>query len=313
MSPMRCGNAENIKQTQKQRITCAPQPLPRTRPRALTEPDSSNQPVSWSPFKLVILQQTYDQFQPPIFARLPSEVRRLVWAESLGGHLLHIVRVSKRLAATSCSERVHVETEFALQTHRHGCWGITSGPLGLRPTPSYYLHPQSNRPVKSVNFLPLLQTCRRIYAETISTLYEDNIFDINHLDTILYLQRSVLPLRPNQIRVLNLTWEFKWPVAINPTPYNLATWCETCEALAGLAGLQELSVYLKGMDLLPGTSRKERRWSLLEALTLIKTARKFCVFLPWSQDECLQTAEEDGWPFKLVSGIERPLQPHDDR
>jgi hypothetical protein len=305
---MWCGNAEDVEQTQKERKTNAPQRLPRKRPRALTFicPDKSSPSTTrnLSTSKDSVPRRKFDQSQSALFARLPGEIRHLIWIKVLGRHLLHVARAPKRLLAIDCAAKVNVGPDL-LETRFHGCWGVTRH---LGTTPGFYLYPRNHHPSKPANLLPLLQTCRRIYTETISILYEDNIFDINHLDTLVYLQQSVLPQRLNQIRVLNLTWDFKWPTAISPAPYDLATWREACNTLASFASLQELMVYLTGEnDLTPGTYWKDRWGPVLEALTRTKAAKKFNVFLPWSEDECAEAAKEGGYPFKLVSKVEVPL------
>jgi hypothetical protein len=304
---MKCGNAEDVNRTQKERRTNAPQRLPRQRSRALTcplptKPDKPRR--LWNPFKKSVCQQTFNQFQSALFAQLPGEIRQLIWTEVLGGHLLHVARAPMRLLAIVCAEKFGHE----LETRRHGCWGCTSRRLSMGTTPGFYLGPRHHHPSKPANLLPLLQTCRIIYTETISILYEDNIFDINHLDTLIYLQQSLLPRRLNQIRVLNFTWDFKWPTATSPAPYDITTWREACDALASFAGLQELMVHLTGPnDLMPGAYWKNRWGPLLEALTRIKAAKKFHVLLPWSEDECVEAAKEGRYPFRLVSKAETPL------
>lgn len=91
---MKCGNAEKMKKTQKERKAKAPRKLPRSRPRSLTsllgaDFDKSNW-LSWNLFKRTIKQKSFDQSQSSLLAGLHSEIRRLIWLESLGGHFLHI-------------------------------------------------------------------------------------------------------------------------------------------------------------------------------------------------------------------------------
>jgi hypothetical protein len=295
----RCGNGEDVKKTQKERKVNAPQRLPRHRPRALTGPLCDNLDrwsLSWIPFMRSRQQQTSSQSQSSLLARLPVEVRQLVWREVIGGHVLHVARAHKRLLAINCAE--HYSSK--LPTRYHGCWGSTSGWIQLGTTPGFYLSARGGHSAKPANLLPLLQTCRTIYSETISMLYRDNVFDINHVDTLLYLRQSVLPDRLGQIRTLNLIWDFKWPLRICSAPYDVATWREACRVLAGCTGLQELSIFLSGGDLMPGLDKKERWQPLLEPLMLIKAARSFFVFLPWPEDVCAEVAKDGDYPFQLA-------------
>lgn len=303
----RCGNAEDFKKTQKTRKTNAPQRLPRRRPRALTFPTAPDKSTrSWNPFRKSVSQQTSDQSQSILLAWLPAEVRQLIWAEVLGGHLLHIVRARKRLLAISCAENVGPN----LETRWHGCWGHASDPISMGTTPGFYL-PRSKHPAEPAKLLPLVQTCRRIYKETISMLYADNIFDINHLDTIIYLQKSVLPQRLDQMCALNLTWNFRYSTPSSPAPYDIGTWRETCDILASFTGLQELTIHLTGNELTPGAYLKSRRGPLLQAFAHIKVTKRFDVFLPWSEEECMAVAKECSYPFRLISKIEVPLAPEE--
>lgn len=146
-------------------------------------------------------QQTLEQLQCPLVAQLPAEIRHIIWVAALGGRVLHIVRIKKRLLAIDCAT-IFESIGPDLDTSHHGCWGLTSH---MANPSGFYQYPRSRHPARPANLLPLLQTCRRIYRETISILYETNVIDVNHVDTLEYLRRSVLPQRLNQIRILNLT------------------------------------------------------------------------------------------------------------
>ncbi|RDL40249.1 uncharacterized protein BP5553_00228 [Venustampulla echinocandica] len=195
----------DIKQAQKKRIANAPQPLPQQRARSLTLPlpalpDKEKPSQSWNlltkikfnKLKGVLFtpapQQTSDQFQSSLLSRLPLEIRQLIWAGVLGGNLLHICRARKKLLAVSCAENPEI---LELETAQHNCWVSLScdsqGHPKLCDASGAYRSCQSQHLAKAANLLPLLQTCRRIYTEAISILYAGNIFDINHVDIVLYL------------------------------------------------------------------------------------------------------------------------------
>ncbi|RJE19853.1 hypothetical protein PHISCL_07809 [Aspergillus sclerotialis] len=299
----RCGNAEDIEQTQKDRKTKAPRQLPQVRPRALSNPRPGERINLWNPFKKSV-QQTFDQSQSVLFARLPPEIRLRIWFEVLGGHLLHIVRAPKRLLAVECIE----DFDHELQTGWHRCWGSTDAPLSLGTTPGFYLGPRQSHSAKPTNLLPLLQTCRMVYKEAIPALYEGNIFDINHVDTPLYLHRSILPQRLSQIRILNFTWDFKYHIPFAKAPYDLATWSETCEVIASLAGLQELTMYLTGeTDHIPGMRGKHLWGPILNELIRVRPTKKFHIFLRWSEDDCAEVGKECKYPFRLLLMVEKPI------
>lgn len=302
-----CGNAENFKQTQKERRQNQPRRLPLHRPRALTYPIPAKTSRLWNPFQRKQQQQTFDQRQSALLSRLPVEIRRLIWADALGGQLLHIARAPKRLLAIPCAKQ---ERASGLNTRLHGCWGSTTGRVYLGTTPGFYLQPRSSHGPRPANLLPLLQTCRIVYTEAISILYEENTFDINHLDTILYLQRSVLLQRLNQIRSVSLAWDFRYATAASPPPYDLDTWRHVCSVLATFTGLHELTMHLSGaVDIGLGAHPKYRWVPLLGSLTCIKPKEKFDVYLPWSEEECIEAAEEERYHFRLISA---PIVPLDD-
>lgn len=256
---------------------------------------------SWNQLKRFLSpQQTFDQLQSMLCARLPYEIRQLIWSYVLGGRLLHIVRAydSKKLRAVDCVEGFGP----GLETREHHCWGSITGP-NTGSSLGFYLMPCENHPARPANLLPLLQTCRMIYAETVTVLYEDNIFDLDFLDTLFYLKRPVLPQRLNQIHILNLSWHFKYSVANANPPYDITTWRESCNVLANFTGLRKLTVHLASSFELPAGMKWKDWWGpLLEQLTWIKPVKRFDVFLAWSEDDCAEVARECEYPFQLVSG-----------
>ena len=54
--------------------------------------------------------------------------------------------------------------------------------------------------------LSLLKTCRQLYIESTTILYETNTFDINHAATLLFLHRTILPVRLQSIRYIQISW-----------------------------------------------------------------------------------------------------------
>jgi len=220
----------------------------------------------------------------------------------MGGRLFHIVRAPKRLLAIECAEDLQPE----LETRHHECWGIQILSRGLGRIPGFWVRLQPDHPATPTNLLSLLQSCRAIYTETIPIFYAKNTFDINQLDTLLYLQMSVLPQRLAQIRVLNFIWDFRYPSCISPAPYDLATWCKVCDVLASIAGLQELMLRLGGFVFEPYDNS---HLHVLESLTVIKQAKVFDVLLPWPKSRLLAAARDTMYPFRLKSRGQGPFRP----
>ena len=298
----RCGNAEDIKKTQKDRKVNAPRRLPRQRPRALTCPLPTKPSRLWSVLKIPHRQKTCEQIQSPLFAHLPYEIRLRIWSEVLGGHLLHIARARKRLLGIKCEEPLDSEH----MTRWHGCWGSTTWWISDHLTPAYYIQPKDYHPARPANLLPLLQTCRLIYTETVSIIYSDNIFDINHLDTLLFLRRSVLPRRLKEIRAVNLIWDFKYGSRDTDAPYDPGTWLDICKILASLTGLRKLTMHLTGWGLDMRSRDKDDWETYLEPLKHIKAPQKFYVFVAWTEEQCAEVSREYEYPFTLLPSAQEP-------
>ncbi|OJJ86324.1 uncharacterized protein ASPGLDRAFT_44103 [Aspergillus glaucus CBS 516.65] len=49
-----------------------------------------------------------------------------------------------------------------------------------------------------------------MYSEVLPILYGSNVFDVNHIDTFIYLKRSVLSQCLDMIRKVTLTWGLKY-------------------------------------------------------------------------------------------------------
>ena len=119
----------------ERRALQAPQPLPRERPRILT--------ILESPAFIPIGAQT----QSNLLYRLPYEVRRQIYEEVLGGHLLHVVRMMGRLAHVKCM----YPSAAGTNTRRHACWGYMDKDMVYR----------RGRPSDG-GLLSLLKTCRQV-------------------------------------------------------------------------------------------------------------------------------------------------------
>lgn len=227
--PVPCGNAEDPDGTAAARAANAPPLLPAKRPRALTLPllseDGGEEGDSEGGSRYMLRnrpgpniikatrktsssgrQRTADQSQSRLLSTLPAEIRRVIWRHAVGGQLLHMARVPNRLVALECAQPKDLTKD--LETLRHDCWCMTR--IGaLRGTITrVYRAKNSAQPTQPANLLPLLQTCRLVYTEAVSMLYQDNIFDIDHVDTLLYIKRCILPQRLHQITRLNYSWDF---------------------------------------------------------------------------------------------------------
>jgi hypothetical protein len=335
--PVPCGNAEDPYGTA---AANAPPLLPAKRPRALTLPlpsedggeegdgeggsrDGGEQQSSSSSRYMLrnrpgpnitkaarktssCRQRTADQSQSRLLSTLPAEIRRVIWRHAVGEKLLHMARVPNRLVALECAQPKDLTKD--LETLRHDCWCMTR--IGaLRGTITrVYRAKNSAQPTRPANLLPLLQTCRLVYAEAVSMLYQDNIFDIDHVDTLLYMKRCILPQRLHQITRLNYSWDFSQPVYPDSPRYKI--WCEACNVLLSLSRLQELTIHLTGTFDVTSEYYESKSWvPLLDGLKQVKATRRYDVYIPWSEEECSRAAAENDFPFTLVSRPQKPLTP----
>lgn len=154
---------------------------PNPRPRPLTPPLPENKdfkprlPSTSRGWRLSLSkrreqQSTFQQAQSPLFECLPTEVRLLIWEHYLSSRMLHIIRPNqnkwkrshKQIVGILCSE----PRDFCPCSHH--CWGLLARrPVGNCITPmnygSYYHENSEWRfDTRRVDFVPLLQTCRRV-------------------------------------------------------------------------------------------------------------------------------------------------------
>lgn len=156
-----------------------PEPLPDKRPRALTPPlpedisiaEAATIRPGWQ--KLVtrkptlIVQRTYEQRQSAL-ARLPPEIRQLIWKHYICGHQFHVVCANRHYKNTPRGRLVGIKCSKnpgSFPCVDHDCWGKV--PVSVSPCrqysakePAWYLGQFSDSTAEEVNFVPLLRTCR---------------------------------------------------------------------------------------------------------------------------------------------------------
>ncbi|KAI9845111.1 MAG: hypothetical protein M1838_001900 [Thelocarpon superellum] len=187
---------EEVARAGRRRGAAAPVTVKR-RKRALTPP-------RWTaPSRKA--QRTYWQSECVLFAKLPPEVRRLIWLACLGGMTLRLNMWDRRIS----------------------CDGPPSDdPHRIRP-------------------LSLLLTCRRVYAEAIDLLYASNQFELGNPDCLERLPRLLLPQRMHAIRRLRFTWHLSEPPFCGGSRYKDTVWTIIWQVLASMKGLRELQVELQ--------------------------------------------------------------------
>lgn len=280
-------------QVEKRRKANAPVPLPLLR-RRLTLP----LPPDDSPGKeRQRARQTKNQDQSILFARLPLELRIIVYEFALGGGMLHVVQKRKRLAHFECRE-----ADPSSSHHHYNC-RVAVGANGLYRGRKAGLGLDRSNADKTA----LLRTCRRVYSESIDILYSKNTFNFRRVDELIYISQTILPQRYNTIRSAQLTRTV--PVSarvMDPKDASFSrndqgVWEQACRILGRMEALEDLKVTIWKED---GMWYSYLEPPLLEPLRKLKVSGHFVVELPWPTLPSSKPETEDA-PFQICrTGIQ---------
>ncbi|PKY00047.1 hypothetical protein P168DRAFT_285562 [Aspergillus campestris IBT 28561] len=251
------GGGRRWKRHKKLRLESDPaKPLPAVRQRALTPPlpPAPAPRAGIFPFRkgrrTHEQERDHDQKQSPFFAKLPREVRTLIYREVLApkDHPgLHVASADARLLSRRCRD-----DSWAVLGWRHPCWGgyhKKDGTTGPTCSGGGY-KPEEDSPYATR--MGIIQSCRRIYAESIDILYSDNVIDFRQTRTVSEFGRSILPHRLHRVRFLHLAlpldiyWysdTIKACAAIWPLDMPFF-WEEAWETIPRFKSLQRLRVSL---------------------------------------------------------------------
>ena len=183
----------------------------------------------------------------PLFTILPPEIRQRIYTNVLGGTIIHLTLISKKI----------VSHRLSLTDHQMNDEEPPTGdiPLQMPPTLDWQdMWDQRSRTPKvdqaSSTIMSLLQTCHAIYKEASPVLYNSNTFSMSSPLVLLYLKDYVmLPQRFTQIRDLQLvpwvffddpehhlrkihepydkeTWPCFWDIVANMNLRSLGLWVE---------------------------------------------------------------------------------------
>lgn len=141
---------QQIERRCRRRREYAPVPLSTSRKRALTLQLPS--PKGNGALK----QRTRDQSQSIFFARLPLDVRLMIYKDAIGGHDIHIIRLNRRLGHVVC-----------WQPDRKNPWKHKC--LGRTHDDGFYIEPLEGSPAPP-KIISLIKACRQMY-EGYSSLF----------------------------------------------------------------------------------------------------------------------------------------------
>ncbi|KAK3113349.1 hypothetical protein LTR53_009437 [Teratosphaeriaceae sp. CCFEE 6253] len=167
---------------------------PPRRRRALTGPINTSPDSGWPWLHLFAsaeaAQPMHEQSESPFFAKLPLDIRMMIYELLLGGHIFHIESATphSRIYHRACARPA------AINEPDHQCHD--DPPASQRP-PSAPREPHA--PATGL-LLPLPATCRRVYAECIRTLYTANTFQFTSNHAAFRFLKTMLP--PQRLRSL---------------------------------------------------------------------------------------------------------------
>lgn len=204
-----------------------------------------------------------DLSQNSALLSLPREIRLQIYSHIIGYDLLHLVQLPKRLGHIRC----HQPSSSAIQNNEPTTdifWDINRRCPNMKPHdglspygPYAYGEPLITKGTSS-NSLSLLQTSRQTYTDASHILYTTNTFDISHPQTLLFLERTLLPYRLASIKTLQL----KWLTPMNflhkdrkgrTEPDTVETWDKMCEIiLTKMTGLRHVRLVYTSLDPVAG-------------------------------------------------------------
>lgn len=219
--------------------------------------------------------RTLPQGQSLFFARLPLELRRMVYEYVMGEETVHLTLSTKQKFGHFVCEG------------RDGGGGVEGG--DERECDCRVLVGGRESERLSSACARMLRVCRRMYSEAVPHLYRPHHFSLLHITHLLYLPKRLPQPRLNTIRTLRLRW------AIRALPYfrrgsslayrdDTKNWERAWAILASMQGLRDLYVVL--VDPSP-QKMWERSWLVLEEQLLapvkdVTKPRWFELMLPYS-------------------------------
>ncbi|OCK85746.1 hypothetical protein K432DRAFT_286133 [Lepidopterella palustris CBS 459.81] len=300
----------------RRRRADAPPPLPQARKRSLSLSGSSPAPITRKEglafHRRRVEQKFLDQLQSPLFGKLPTEIRLMIWEHVVGNSHIHVVRMPKKLCHVNCKSATNNNSHVphvCSCTWRRKILDTTDCVVSSK-TPDH--------------LLSLLKSCRRSYSEAIDILYKCNIFDINYLDTLNYLNTTILRQRWDQIQSLHLTWNFNailWRIPSDNTksdifdaPFSKAAWYHTCHIISGMKGLKNLLVIVLfshplSLNSIYPSFDTPYYPEVLKALMPISVPGTFDVYVPWSNNAVEKLVGRNGTIVENGSNVKNKELP----
>lgn len=272
--------------------------LPPQRPRALTAPVPSTRDPSCEPSRSLGRrfierrspkgQWTSPQKLSPFFEKLPLEIRHQIYICVFqdDAPLVHIVhrRGRRRLGHLRC-RGTYSGTRWLYAS----CWSCKANTAA-----DWYPSHRGDRTDGGV--LPLLRSCRKLYAEAIDILYRSLTFAMANLTTMILFSLTVLPQRLNAVRRLQLTYTLRnsrhWREIL-----DFSEWRKACGILSRMSALEELGVDIN--DAFSGRVPLSPIEEILGPLTALTAIKDYVVRTNWPLSDN-RTFLGEGMPFRLI-------------
>ena len=232
--------------------------------------------VPFLPPKPISPHTAKDQQNALLVARLPTELRQMIWDTYFHGHAVHIYAQREKLHARECLE-----------------WGMDDASLGPHSG-------SCGRKKIRCDHISLLLTCKKMYIscppcsrpstnygtsyfECIYTLYRVTSFDFSQGARSLAITPERLPVNISLIRKVNLKWEHYDLLWLKERKLGKREklWIGVWKALATMEGLEWLRVELTITRPWEGPLWTEKEWTLLEGVKAVTRPSHFELILPF--------------------------------
>ena len=207
------------------------------RQRALTAPLDESEESIWHRLRILSTieneQRTDDQLDCAFLAKLPLDVRMIVYEMVLGNMVFHLSASSQRTRIFHyvCKHPGRLNDDVHEPCHELSTTRPSSAPREDRP--------------HATGLLALLVTCRKIYSETVGTLYSANTFEFTqNFAAFRFLKVMIPPQRLQNIRHFRIRG---WRLARHPGMNRLARrdWSDLFAFFTNdMTGLQSLHLQL---------------------------------------------------------------------
>lgn len=237
--------------------------------------------------------RTHAQGQSTFFARLPIELRQMVYEYVMGAEIVHLTLSTKkkRFGHFICNSegdgreymcRVLV---FGKKGARLYSGGVTIARVCRRMYVLLLFSGCNYNGIGKTNRMPQFR-----YSEAIPYLYSAHTFSLLHVTHLLYLPSSIPQPRLNSIRTLHVRWAIRALPYLRRGPSNrvvyredTANWEKAWSIMAGMQGLRNLQVVL--IDPSPqqiwATVWSDLEDILLDSVRAVKRPREAVLVLPY--------------------------------